>query len=848
MRIIKLLNGGVMEAREAFSFRSFRLRTKLWMVLIPAVVFILVVTGYLTHWFSSRFLEEAVRRTVLLQTLGAAHEMEQFFDRCREDVLWLARGRLSRDEVERFLDAKRSIRGWTYAEAGVVFPGEGRGTVWRLAEGVLETVPTDHWAGVWDGVPAADPVKGATGSTEGGPWISRVVPAVAALGEATVVPGRITHVIRFIAPVGPWGGSGAGGPSPRGFVFLSVDARQVRDILSLFNSAQSPLSGYARSPELRYMYFVDPGGWILFQSEDQPRSPAPLGTDLARWNLSGTFGRPGLKSAFRPDSRHRDFWLMAGDLREGRHGVLIRRVEPHEKTQVDRVYLGYAPVRWHAEGKGGEDSVYGGVIFVDRSRLITRAGYRQVDVIFLIGIGSCFLLSAIVWGVSRLVTRPLHKLARAVDEIQESGRLQPLSIPEKDLETAFLKDAINNLIVRIREQMETIEARDRQLQETLMRERISLEQEAAVLHRERREMPEALSKLVGRSPAMIRLRDQVVRAASADADVLILGETGTGKQLAAEAIHGLGPRRDKPFLAINCGALDENLLMDALFGHVKGAFTEAKTDRKGAFAAAHGGTLFLDEVGTASPKVQKALLRAIAERRIRPLGSDVEQEVDVRLVAATNEDLQDLVRRGLFREDLYYRLNVITLRTPPLRERREDIPLLAAHFLDEACRRIKRPPVGLTQGALDALLAHDWPGNVRELENCLTRAVAMVEGSWIYASDLDLGGTGDVSADAGKPRETGEAASEAGGGACGSVAGPGTDGGDGLPPLNARQARALPSLLARGHMTRSEYQEAAGGIPARTALHDLRDLVEKGLVKKSGRGPATRYKVVNRKT
>ena len=187
--------------------------------------------------------------------------------------------------------------------------------------------------------------------------------------------------------------------------------------------------------------------------------------------------------------------------------------------------------------------------------------------------------------------------------------------------------------------------------------------------------------IVGGSQAVGSLRQQIHKASRVLADVLIVGETGTGKELTAEAIHSVSHRAKGPFISINCGALDENLLMDALFGHVKGAFSDAQSDRKGAFVAASGGTLHLDEIGNASPKVQQALLRALSVRRIRPLGSDQDIAFDARIIAATNVDLLHLAVTGEFREDLYYRLAVITINTPSLRERKEDVPVLINYFL-----------------------------------------------------------------------------------------------------------------------------------------------------------------------
>lgn len=840
------------------SFRSLRIRTKLWLTLVPTVLSILIVMGYVSHWFSSRFLQEAVRRTVLLQTLAVVHEYEMFMDRCREDLFWLSQGDFTEERFRDVWAKFKAARGWGYAELGFVGQNGGTGMVLALSGEGLQSAVFEPGTSLWDGL---DKLYGwAQGPPESdpGPWIGPVVHVGYRSEDGTAFYGKATHVVRFIARVGSQDGG-----SPDGFVFLSVDARRWRDILSLYNSPQSPLFGFVRSPELRYLYFIDSQGWILFQSEDKVDSDKALNTDTARFGLSGTYGRPGLPFAFRPNVDHGDFWDIVGDIREMKSGVLIRYIPPAPESKVDRVYIGYAPL-FYARGSDGQGkTLYGAVVFVDRSRLITMAGYRQVDVVFIIGLVSAVLVAFLLWGVSRIITRPLVRLAGAVNVIQETGRLEPIDIPERDLDTAFLKDAVNRLIERIRDQMAALEMQDRQLREMIMREKISLEEESDVLRLDRESLPEPLARLVGQSAAMQRFREFVVRAAAVEADVLIVGETGTGKQLAAEAIHALSPRSGKPFVAINCGALDENLLLDALFGHVKGAFSEAKSERKGAFSAADGGTLFLDEIGTASPKVQQALLRVLAERKVRPLGSDAEHSVDVRVVAATNVDLTDLVRRGLFREDLYYRLNVLTLYTPPLRDRREDIPLLAAHFLSEAGSRLNHPKVSLTQGALEALLAYDWPGNVRELENSLTRALAMTKGSRIHASDLGLHHDLEnyQGADAGGEARTAEEVGWRGSNGSTDMGGDPRRGAEKAGPksgmsgtreavpveLNERQRKALTVLLQRGHITRAEYQEAVGGgVAPRTALNDLQDMVAKGVLKKTGRGPATRYKVLRR--
>jgi transcriptional regulator with PAS, ATPase and Fis domain len=213
--------------------------------------------------------------------------------------------------------------------------------------------------------------------------------------------------------------------------------------------------------------------------------------------------------------------------------------------------------------------------------------------------------------------------------------------------------------------------------------------------------------------------------AGTSSTVLITGESGTGKELVAKAIHALSQRRDAPFISINCGAMPENLLESELFGHLKGAFTDAHQNKKGLFEAAHRGTLMLDEVGEMLPSLQVKLLRVLQEKRVRRVGGTDEIEVDVRVVAATNRPLDRLVQEGRFREDLFYRLNVIPIRVPPLRERREDIPLLANHFLERFGREMGKALAKISVEAMECLMRYAWPGNVRELENVIERAVAL---------------------------------------------------------------------------------------------------------------------------
>ncbi|RMH38164.1 MAG: sigma-54-dependent Fis family transcriptional regulator [Deltaproteobacteria bacterium] len=242
--------------------------------------------------------------------------------------------------------------------------------------------------------------------------------------------------------------------------------------------------------------------------------------------------------------------------------------------------------------------------------------------------------------------------------------------------------------------------------------------------------------MAGTSPQMQTLFELVERAAATRASVLITGESGTGKELVARALHNRSPRRDQPFVAINCSAVPETLLESELFGHVRGAFTDAKESRAGLFVRANGGTLFLDEIGDMPLVTQPKLLRVLQERSVRPVGGDVEVPVDVRVVAATNRDLEAEVGRRAFREDLYYRLNVIHIHVPPLRERASDILLLAERFVRNAAAELGKEVTGISRAAAARLLAYPWPGNVRELQNCLERAVALTRYDEVRVEDL----------------------------------------------------------------------------------------------------------------
>ncbi|HNN91814.1 MAG TPA: sigma-54 dependent transcriptional regulator [Pseudomonadota bacterium] len=275
---------------------------------------------------------------------------------------------------------------------------------------------------------------------------------------------------------------------------------------------------------------------------------------------------------------------------------------------------------------------------------------------------------------------------------------------------------------------------------------LALVLQRAVAHRALREEVKLLRRavassrnpdnLLGDSGEMRQVLDVVSRVAEADVSVLILGESGTGKELVARSLHNHSSRRDGPFVAVNCSALPEALLESELFGHARGAFTDARSARRGLFQQAHGGTLFLDEIGDLPLLLQPRLLRALQERKVRPVGSDSETDIDVRLLAATHQDLEKAVEERSFRSDLYYRLNVVQVRLPPLRTRGNDVLVLAQHFLDQASARLGKKVERLNPKAAERLLAYSWPGNVRELQNCIERAVALTAYDQIGVDDL----------------------------------------------------------------------------------------------------------------
>src|SRR6202142_977566 len=327
--------------------------------------------------------------------------------------------------------------------------------------------------------------------------------------------------------------------------------------------------------------------------------------------------------------------------------------------------------------------------------------------------------------------------ATGVDLLKFTKEISPNSffllitgVPTVETAIAAINSGADRYVIKDHELVDQLRRAVREVSESL-----KWKKEAGYLRRELRRLT-GLDNIVGQSPKMRAIFDLIQTVAPQSSRVLITGESGTGKELVARAIHENSLRAQAPFITINCGAFPESLLESELFGYMKGAFTGANENRRGLFQAAHGGTLFMDEIGNMSLTMQVKLYRILQEGKVRPVGSTEESSVDVRVIAATNKDLEKEIAEGRFREDLFYRLNVIPIHLPPLRERREDIPLLARAFLDRYAKSMNKKIEGIEPEAMRRLEVYEWPGNVRELENTIERAVALETGSRISANSL----------------------------------------------------------------------------------------------------------------
>ncbi len=842
-------------------FSEWSMRKRLFVCFVSGAVALIALSGHIIYRSTAAYVVPLLERNILLQAKAQAVALKTRIQSARDDLARLAAaGEPDETALRRFLERESLVNDQLYAELAYQSVDGQKRLALIAAGGDFGTVAPELLEGGHGllGDLGAD-FKRAFPSE---PFTAFSYPVVHTAGGERSARG---FALRLCSPV--YGASG----HLRGRLTLSLNLAVLRDILSEYSSARSPLHIFPHNMELQSGYFFDPRGWMLFQSEGETPadSTAPLlATDNARSGLEGDYGRAGFSVAFRPFASNEAYWRMVMQVGKNVDGIMNQESSLLSWRNKSEGIVGYAPVSVNI-APDQPPYVLGGVAYSSSIFYSTRNSYQQYAVI-----GVTMLCAFVILGAFSLLTEavtdaPLKNMSGQLRDMEINNAWTPLELDRASPEITTLGNAVNRLIFALEQKKVALLKARQALQENLnrqpAREERALDQAG---FRPAEDSDDSRLGLLGTGPAMQELRALIRKAGPLSADVLICGETGTGKELAAEAIHKAGPRASKPFICINCGALDENLLLDALFGHVRGAFSDARTDRKGAFIAADGGTLFLDEIGNASLKVQQALLRALSVRRVSPLGSDAEQPFDVRIVAATNLDLRESARNGTFREDLYYRLAVITINTPPLREHMEDLPMLARTFLKLSAAHLGRSEVTLTHGALERLMQHDWPGNVRELKHTLTRTLAFVDGFSLFAEDLRFGGgvieasrlENKQAAFSQKSWDNFEAGSYTAAPGAESFCRPPDDSRPATPErleqspvapeadlesLSPRQKSLWPEILRQGGITRAGYQKLLPkGVPVRTAQYDLGDFVRRGMLKKEGGGPSTRY-VVN---
>lgn len=804
------------------------------------VALILAIAIIITYNIASAFLNKAYSRNAQVRALAQAHELNQLLVEARYELEYLSRTTLAPDVLTQHFAHKDEKERNRYRE--IAFQGklpDERFVLINTGESMVSISLEQAMGAKFSILSGRDQSAGKpSGYVHIGEPLEVVYPSVLEKGAVHTVS---MHVIRLTAPVFD------ADKEVRGQLTLSVDLPYLRSLMSIHTSSQSPLFLFPQESEHKKSFFFDASGWLLFQSESLGDSQPELSVDMLRVGLKGDVGRPGFNTAFRPGSEHDLYWSMVSDIQAGKSGQLTVARPFASPTGTDRtLYLSYVPIVF-AESEETR-KIVGGIGCFDASFVFMASTYQIAGMLTLCFGLSVLLAFLVMYFISRRICRPLDLLAEAVDVRVNGDDPTPVALTPLFAEVGQFQKSINILLLQLQIARNDFALRENFQEDDRMRQPVDLAQEIASNgNLNQAFLTTSFYGIVGGGSAVANLRQQIHKASRVMADVLVIGETGTGKELTAEAIHSVSHRAKGPFLSINCGALDENLLMDALFGHVKGAFSDAQTERKGAFIAASGGTLHLDEIGNASLKVQQALLRALSVRRIRPLGSDKDIAFDARIVAATNVDLLQFALAGHFREDLYYRLAVITINIPPLRQRKEDLPVLIRHYLEEHAAHAGKSAVRISRGALEKMIQYDWPGNIRELKNCLTRSLAFAESDLLLAEHILFDErTGRSSSASELDSDAATAVSPQPEGSLGSrkkaaVEEPVFDASVNFD-LNPRQRKAWPDIIRHGVITRGEYQEAVGGdISVRTAQYDLHDLVAKGVLSKSGRGPASRY-------
>ena len=816
-----------------------------FLILFGAVVMMLVlsISFFAVYKAASAYLREAFSRNAQMRTLAQANAISAMLDGALLELEYLSRSALSPEALRVYFNHKSAQERNQYCE--VAFQGTAAGEHFVLVnsgEHFVPLPPGQMLAGSGDGVFAhankAVLLSPAAPEVHVGEPVESVY---AALPVPNGVRNVFMHVIRLTRPVYTAEGE------YQGQLIVSINLLGVRNILSLYASSQSPLYLSPQNIERKQSFVFDLAGWMLFESEDVQEPHKILSVDRLRAGLQGDVGRPGFKEAFRPAYEYKTYWTLVTDVQAGQAGQLLTSGEfmaPQSEDQA--LFLSYAPIVFHGNGV---NKIIGGIGCFDNSAVLLQLNNKIAKTLHVLFFLSALAFVFAVFFIGRHITRQIENISREIEEKIQSDDQRPFEYYSSYAELNQFQRTINILLHQLYIARRDLMQKSVSDEDERLRQKISLEKKIEAneeLNQELLQNP--LHGIVGGSYAIAQLRQQIHKAASVLADVLIIGETGTGKELTAGAIHALSYHAKGPFISISCGALDENLLMDALFGHVKGAHSEAQSDRKGAFLAASGGTLLLDEIGHASVRVQQALLRALSVRRLIPLGSDQEVAFDARIIAATNVDLLQSGEENSFREDLYYRLAVITINTPPLRHRKEDLPVLIRFFLERHFRQSQHAVVSVSRGAYEKMLQHDWPGNVRELEHCLTRSLAFVEGDILLAEHILFNEPVFEGANTSPPQDERSGSRTSGRDHIASQ--PEKEDAScliekDLEGLNERQQAVWPLIVQQGSISRGEYQEALENtISVRTAQYDLYDFVSRGLLVKSGRGPSCRYNLI----
>jgi DNA-binding NtrC family response regulator len=806
------------------SIHGWGIRKFVVLIGLITMMAVLAIFGFSLYKIATYYLNQAFSRNAMLRTTAQAHDIDSLLRDTQYELEYLARLPMTAATMTDYLNNTPAKKRNRYRE--LAFAGKTRkesfvllNTKKRILEAPFEQA-TSTPQGILSQFEQMNIGSDGLKRIQISDPVEVIYPTLSSEDAGNAL---LAQVIRMSAPVyGPNGEN-------QGRIFLSLDLAAIRQILSLHTSKQSPLHLWPQDEEQKRSFFFNTAGWLIFQSEHSETSEHPLSVDALRTGVEGDIGHPQFHSAFRPSFENNLYWTMVMDTQAGKAGQMMVGQAFGSPTSVSRShYLSYVPIIFNSGGK--DVSIIGGIGCEDASFLFMASSYKMagsLSVCFLVG---AILVLCFMYLLGYKLAKQLNLLYEAVEARLAGDDHRPLNITPLLREIGQFQRSINILMWQIQIARHDTMALESQHENDRMRQLIDLEREIqGIPGLDPQLLAHPFHGIVGAGEAVVALRRQILKAAGVLADVLIIGETGTGKELAAEAIHKSGYRANGPFLSINCGALDENLLMDALFGHVKGAFSDARDDRRGAFIAASSGTLHLDEIGNASLKVQQALLRALSVRRITPLGSDRDMPFDARVIAATNVDLLQSAANGTFREDLYYRLAVITVHTPPLRARKEDIPVLVNHFLKKYVNISDQGAKEISRGALEKLMRYDWPGNIRELENCITRSLTFAEGNQLLSEHIlfHAPGSSENRIEYTPPENAATNENST------------TD----MPAaLNPRQRKAWPIIALGKKLSRGDYQKAVGdNISVRTAQYDLYDLVEKGLLRKTGRGPTSRY-------